>query len=61
MPTAIEHEIKNLEKAKERQKIEIQAIIQHNLNKQQKFKEMQDKSPERISKIINNIILKFNL
>jgi len=43
-PTAIENEIKNLEKAKERQKIEIQALIKHNLNLQHKQKEIEEKA-----------------
>lgn len=46
--TAIEMEIKMLEKAKERQKIEIQTLIQHNLNRQQKKKQLLHKgSPSK--------------
>lgn len=46
--TAIENELKMLEKARERQKIEIQALIQHNINKQHNKKEIEEKvSPLR--------------
>ncbi len=39
--TAIEKELQILEKAKERQKIQIQALIQHNLNKQHQLREIE--------------------
>lgn len=42
--TAIERELKILEKAKERQKIQIQALIQHNLNKQHQLREIEVRS-----------------
>lgn len=42
--TAIEKELKMLEKAKERQKIQIQALIQHNLNKQHQIREIEIRS-----------------
>jgi hypothetical protein len=43
-PTAIENEIQMLIRAKERQKIELQALIQHNLTKHLKKKENEEKS-----------------
>ncbi len=45
---AIEKEIKELEKAKERQKQELQVLIQHNLNSLLKKKEIEEKvSPSK--------------
>jgi hypothetical protein len=46
--TTIDMEIRMLEKAKERQKIEIQTLIQHQINRQQRKKMLEDKgSPSK--------------
>jgi biotin-(acetyl-CoA carboxylase) ligase len=43
-PTAIEKELKEIDKIKERQKIELQALLQHNLANYFKQKENEEKS-----------------
>jgi biotin-(acetyl-CoA carboxylase) ligase len=43
-PTAIEKELKEIDKIKERQKVELQALLQHNLANYLKQKENEEKS-----------------
>ncbi len=54
--TAIDIEIKMLEKAKERQKIEIQSLIQYNLQRQQRKKQIEEKGYQSKIKITDGKI-----
>ena len=62
--TTIDMEIRMLEKAKERQKIEIQTLIQHQINRQQRKKMFEDKRSPSKYKIterkVGGIALFFN-